>query len=77
MKNDELNKNYFSSQFGKSLDFFRVMHNNAIMRFIKRQPYIDIWNELSKEKKMIFLAGPRQVGKTTVAKEIAKKIIKN
>jgi len=53
------------------------MHNNAIMRFIKRQPYIDIWNELSKEKKMIFLAGPRQVGKTTVAKEIAKKIIKN
>jgi len=47
------------------------------MRFIKRQPYIDIWNELSKEKKMIFLAGPRQVGKTTVAKEIAKKIIKN
>lgn len=47
------------------------------MRFIKRQSYINLWNELSKEKKMIFLAGPRQVGKTTIAKEIAKKYKNN
>lgn len=32
-----------------------------------------MWDELSKEKEMIFLAGPRQAGKTTLAAEIAKK----
>lgn len=29
-----------------------------------RGPYIRIWQELSRDKSMIFLAGPRQVGKT-------------
>lgn len=38
---------------------------------------MNLWGELSKEKKMIFLAGPRQVGKTTIAKEIAKKYKNN
>jgi uncharacterized protein len=37
----------------------------------KRTPYIHIWQELSLEKSMIFLAGPRQSGKTTLAKMIA------
>ena len=32
-----------------------------------RNPYIVVWNELAKEKSMIFLVGPRQVGKTTLA----------
>jgi len=38
---------------------------------IKRLMYINLWKELSAEKQMIFLSGPRQVGKTTLAKEIA------
>lgn len=46
-------------------------------KFIKRQLYIDFWEELSKEKRMIFLAGPRQAGKTTLAREIAKKYKNN
>lgn len=32
-----------------------------------RNPYIVVWNELAKEKSMVFLVGPRQVGKTTLA----------
>lgn len=48
-----------------------------MMKFIKRQLYIDFWEELSKEKRMIFLAGPRQAGKTTFAREIAKKYKNN
>ena len=38
----------------------------------KRTPYIHIWRELSQEKPMIFLAGPRQSGKTTLAKMVAE-----
>ena len=34
--------------------------------------YKNIWSKVSKFKSMIFLAGPRQVGKTTLAKIIAK-----
>jgi len=37
----------------------------------KRTPYVQVWQELSREKSMIFLAGPRQSGKTTLAKLIA------
>jgi len=37
-----------------------------------RSLYIDIWQELSAHKPMIFLVGPRQVGKTTLAHLIAK-----
>jgi len=39
---------------------------------LKRQPYVHIWNRLSSEKRMVFLSGPRQVGKTTLGKMIAK-----
>lgn len=35
---------------------------------INRKPYISIWNELSADKSMVLLAGPRQCGKTTLAK---------
>jgi len=38
----------------------------------KRTPYKNIWRELSREKSMIFLAGPRQSGKTTLSKLIAE-----
>ncbi|MBI3333396.1 MAG: ATP-binding protein [Candidatus Omnitrophica bacterium] len=37
----------------------------------KREMYLNIWKELSPHKSMIFLMGPRQCGKTTLAKGIA------
>ncbi|MBT4289709.1 MAG: ATP-binding protein [Deltaproteobacteria bacterium] len=37
----------------------------------KRPYYVKIWNELSADKSMIFLSGPRQAGKTTLAEMIA------
>ena len=36
-----------------------------------RHPYIEVWKELAKDKSMVFLAGPRQVGKTTLAQLIS------
>ncbi|MFN7170586.1 MAG: AAA family ATPase, partial [Candidatus Omnitrophota bacterium] len=39
---------------------------------IKRNIYLDLWKELSKEKPMVFLSGARQVGKTTLAKQISE-----
>ncbi|MBS1127167.1 MAG: ATPase, family, partial [Nitrospirae bacterium] len=38
----------------------------------KRELYVKIWRELARDKGMIFLAGPRQSGKTTLAKLIAE-----
>jgi len=37
----------------------------------KRNIYIRTWEELSCEKNMIFLTGPRQAGKTTLARMIS------
>jgi len=37
----------------------------------KRELYIKIWRELSKNKSMVFLTGPRQAGKTTLAELIS------
>ena len=39
----------------------------------QRQIYQNIWQELSGEKSMVFLAGPRQAGKTTLARLISKR----
>ncbi len=39
---------------------------------IKRALYYDLWKEESGNRQMMFLSGPRQVGKTTFAKELAK-----
>ncbi len=39
---------------------------------ISRPLYLKIWNDLAAEKRMIFLAGPRQVGKTTLSQMIAE-----
>jgi AAA+ ATPase superfamily predicted ATPase len=36
-----------------------------------RQLYQSLWEELSQTKPMVFLSGPRQSGKTTLAKSIA------
>lgn len=38
----------------------------------KRELYAKIWSELARDKSMVFLAGPRQSGKTTLAKIIAE-----
>jgi len=38
----------------------------------KRETYVGIWKDLSADKNMILLAGPRQVGKTTLAQIISK-----
>lgn len=38
---------------------------------LQRELYIKIWQELSAEKNMVFLAGPRQTGKTTLGRLIA------
>jgi len=38
----------------------------------RRELYMRIWKELAGEKSMIFMAGPRQSGKTTLAKLIAR-----
>ncbi|MDR4496638.1 MAG: AAA family ATPase [Candidatus Scalindua sp.] len=37
-----------------------------------RKPYVRIWQELSRDKGMIFLSGPRQAGKTTLAQIISQ-----
>jgi len=39
---------------------------------IARTPYEAIWKELSAEKSMVLLAGPRQCGKTTLARKLAE-----
>lgn len=38
----------------------------------KRETYVRIWKDLSSDKNMILLVGPRQVGKTTLAQIISK-----
>ena len=42
------------------------------MKLINRSIYLDLWRELSSGKQMIFVSGPRQVGKTTLAKMISR-----
>lgn len=41
----------------------------------KRTPYIRIYQDLAREKSMIFLVGPRQAGKTTLSEIIAKSFV--
>ena len=38
---------------------------------LNRLPYLNIWKDLSAQKPMVFLAGPRQSGKTTFSRLIA------
>jgi predicted AAA+ superfamily ATPase len=43
----------------------------------RREPYLAIWQELARDKSMVFLVGPRQVGKTTLAKIISRSFVNN
>ncbi len=64
---------HFHGSFGKSLDEFRVGSVKCKSKeciTIKRNHYNNIYKGLSRFKPMIFMAGPRQVGKTTLAKDI-------
>ena len=38
----------------------------------KRKLYHDVWEELAQEKSMVFMVGPRQAGKTTLAQIISR-----
>ncbi len=40
-----------------------------------RQLYLNIWKDLAADKSMIFLAGPRQAGKTTLAHIISESFV--
>ncbi len=44
---------------------------------VNRRFYIKIWQELASEKSMIFIAGPRQAGKTTLSKIISRSYANN
>ena len=41
-----------------------------MVSMIKRNKYLKYWQELSASKEMIFLSGPRQSGKTTLAEKM-------
>ncbi len=43
----------------------------------KRTSYVKIWQELERDKGMIFLSGPRQAGKTTLTKIISNSFTNN
>ena len=43
----------------------------------ERTLYTALWNELAREKAMVFLSGPRQVGKTTFARELIGRAFSN
>jgi predicted AAA+ superfamily ATPase len=43
----------------------------------KRTLYTNIWEDLARDKNMIFVAGPRQAGKTTLAQLISRSFINN
>jgi len=38
----------------------------------ERKLYLNVWNDLAQEKSMIFMVGPRQAGKTTLAQIISR-----
>lgn len=44
---------------------------------LERALYKELWEELSGERSMVFISGPRQAGKTTFAREIAGRQFKN
>jgi len=44
---------------------------------VTRDSYLKIWKELAEDKCMVFLVGPRQVGKTTLAKIVSRSFVNN
>jgi len=52
------------------LDYFSS--TCIIVNMEERKLYFKVWDELSQEKSMVFMVGPRQAGKTTLAQIISK-----
>jgi predicted AAA+ superfamily ATPase len=44
----------------------------TIVGVIERPLYAGLWDELAADRTMVFLAGPRQAGKTALARKIAE-----
>ena len=65
----------FFSLMKNSLDYFSLLC--IIVNMKKRKPYQKIWQELVKQKSMVFLSGPRQTGKTTLAQLISESFANN
>jgi len=59
----------YCSPLKNSLDYIAAPF--IIVAMIERPIYTALWQELAAEKAMVFMAGPRQAGKTTLAKSIA------
>ena len=59
----------FPTVTGNGLDYFRPEKN--IVSIMNRSSYVELWRALDGFKPMVFMAGPRQTGKTTLAKQIA------
>jgi predicted AAA+ superfamily ATPase len=51
-----------------------MVYNEGVF---KRAIYKELWDELSQEKPMVFISGPRQTGKTTFARQIITRQFKN
>jgi len=43
----------------------------------ERKLYLKVWDELAQEKSMVFMVGPRQAGKTTLAQTISRSFTNN
>jgi len=43
----------------------------------ERNLYLKVWDELAREKSMVFMVGPRQAGKTTLAQIISRSFANN
>ena len=43
----------------------------------ERKLYLKVWHELAQEKNMVFMVGPRQSGKTTLAQIISSSFANN
>lgn len=51
------------------LDYFSL--TCIIVNMEERKLYLKVWDELAREKSMVFMVGPRQAGKTTLAQIIS------
>ncbi len=68
--NEKLTRQFFI-QLKNCLDHLK--RSSLYLPMEERLYYQDIWTELSSDKSMIFITGPRQAGKTTLAGLLSKR----